>query len=470
MARINETRRLRDLDPAFLQRYNLQGPRYTSYPTAPEWTEEFGADAWREHLETRRAEGAGQPLSIYVHIPFCRERCAFCGCNSIATTRGEAVADPYLDLVEREAEAYAAFVGRDRPLVQLHWGGGTPTYLNAEELRRLHSIVTSRFALAPGAEQSIEIHINWTNAEQIRTLAELGFNRLSVGVQDFNRRTQEAIGRIQSWEQTRDAVELARANGFAGINCDLIYGLPHQSAETYRESIDRMLELRPGRMALYNFAFLPGRMANQRVIDRDSLPGPEEKFRIFLAAHDAFIEAGYRYIGLDHFALPGDELALAFDAGTMQRNFMGFTTHAGADTIGLGASGIGMVAGAFAQNLKRLSQYERALDEGGFPTERGLLLTPGDSIRRDVIGAIMCRDEIDKRAIEAAHGIEFDSYFADELKRLEPLAADELLTLDADALRLTFLGRLFARNVAMIFDAHLDRFRQGGTPQFSRTL
>jgi oxygen-independent coproporphyrinogen-3 oxidase len=332
-------------------------------------------------------------------------------------------------------------------------------------------LIANRFNLVPEAEQSIEVHVTWTSDEQLRVLAGLGFNRISLGVQDFNERTQQAIRRRQTYQRTRQIVEQARALGFGGVNVDLVYGLPYQTFATFADTIEKVLELRPDRLALYNFAFLPGQLARQRAIDPASLPRGEEKFRIFLEAHDRFTAAGYRYIGMDHFALPEDELARAFDEGTMQRNFMGFTTRAGADLLGLGVSAISSLNNLYAQNVKKLSRYREALQAGRFPTERGLLLSRDDLVRREVIGGLMCRDHVDKRRIEARYGIEFDLYFWSEIEHLQPMVKDELLLLTADALDLTFLGRLFVRNIAMVFDGYLNRPHPGKGPiPYSRTL
>jgi oxygen-independent coproporphyrinogen-3 oxidase len=389
----------------------------------------------------------------------------------IVSPHHERVTAPYLDLLEREADLYADLIDRERPVIQFHWGGGTPTYLNPEEIRRAHAIVAERFRLAPEAEQSIEIHVTWTTDEQLRTLAGLGFNRLSLGVQDFNEQTQAAIRRRQTFERTREMVRLARSLGMRGINFDLIYGLPHQTAATFGETVDRVLELRPDRLAVYNFAFLPGRMHHQRAIDPATLPRGEEKIKILLEAHDRFVAAGYRYIGMDHFALPEDELARAFDEGTMQRNFMGFTTRAGADLLGLGVSAISAPTSLYAQNVKRLTEYRAMLEAGRLPVERGLSLGTDDLIRRDVISGLMCRDHVDKREIEEKYGIAFDEYFESELARLEPMIADELLEVREDALVLSFLGRLFVRNIAMVFDAYLNRPKEGKEKVvYSRTL
>ena len=470
MPLMNETLRLRDVDPAFLSRYDLAGPRYTSYPTAPEWSAAVDGAAVANHLKAARVSGGAHPLSLYVHIPFCIERCAFCACNVIASTKMEKVSDPYLDLIERELDLWAGAVDPARPVVQMHWGGGTPTYLNTGQLRRLHAMIARRFKLASDAEKSTEIHVTWTSDEQILELAEMGFNRLSLGVQDFTEDIQVAIGRRQTFERTREIFDLARRAGFKGINVDIIYGLPGQTARSFGETIDRLTELAPDRLAVYNFAYLPARLANQRAIDPASLPKAEEKIRIFLEAHDRLVTSGYRYIGMDHFALPGDELARAFDEGTMQRNFMGFTTRAGADLLAAGLSAISWVEGLYAQNVKKLSTYRAALAAGRFPTERGMLLSHDDLIRRDLIQSLMCRDRIDKRDLERRCGIAFDEYFARELERLEPLAKDGLLTNGADSLELTFLGRVFVRNIAMAFDTYLQRAHSGRAPQFSRTV
>lgn len=471
MARVNETQRLRDLDASFLQRYDLVGPRYTSYPTAPEWKESVGSAEFAAHLARVKNDWHGRPLSIYLHIPFCEEHCTFCACNVIISPKKHEVSDPYLRQLEREVELHGSLNDPDRPVTQFHWGGGTPTYLDCDQLRQTHEMIASRFNLQPGCEKSIEIHVSVTSNAQLETLAALGFNRISMGVQDFNERTQIAINRHQSYERTREITELSRSLGLKGINYDLVYGLPYQTEATFADSIDRVLTLRPDRIALYNFAFLPDRLAHQRTIDAASLPTGEAKFRIFLEAHDRFRADGYRYIGMDHFALPEDELSTAFEDGSLRRNFMGFTTQAGTDLIGMGVSSISSVTNLFAQNVKKLTRYTEALDHEQLPTERGLLLTRDDEIRRRVIETIMCMNRVDKGSVEEAFGINFDDYFAGELADLAPMVADELLEITPDALELNFLGRLFARNIAMVFDAYLRRpATDQRKPQFSRTL
>ena len=472
MARVNETERLRDLDLSFLEKYNLQGPRYTSYPTAPEWNESVGPEEFAAHLDRVRSDWAGRPLSIYLHIPFCKIHCTFCACNVIISPKGREVSDPYLVQMEREIELHALHNDPERPVDQFHWGGGTPTYLDCDQIRQVHTMISSRFNLAPDAEQSIEIHVSWTTDDHIRTLAQLGFNRISMGVQDFNEKTQRAINRFQTYERTREITELCRSLGFLGINYDLVYGLPYQTEETFGDSVDKVLKLRPDRIALYNFAYLPELMAHQRAIDASALPDGETKFRIFLAAHDRFRAAGYRYIGMDHFALPEDELSVALDQGTLHRNFMGFTTRAGTDLISMGVSSISSVTNMFAQNTKKLTRYTEALETKRFPTERGFMLSRDDELRRRVINDLMCRGRIDKTAIGDSFDIDFNDYFSEEIDRLLPMISDELMVDNAAEMEMTFLGRLFARNIAMVFDAYLGKgkAKEGKRPLFSRTL
>lgn len=469
MALVNTTYRLADLDPATLERYNLSGPRYTSYPTAPSWSDSINAADFHAHLTTHCKDRRDVPLSLYMHLPFCETHCTFCGCNVIITPRREQVSEPYLQDLMRELELFSGMIGRDRNVVQHHWGGGTPTYLEPDQLVRLHEKAQTQFRLEPNLEQSIEIHVNWTRDEHLHALTELGFNRLSMGVQDFNPKTQEAIHRIQSYERTAEVIELARSLGFRGINCDLIYGLPYQTVETFTKTVGQILELRPDRIALYNFAFLPRMLAHQRSIPEESLPPGPEKFRIFLKAHDLLVESGYRYIGMDHFALPDDELAVACDDGTMQRNFMGFTTRSGTDLAGMGVSAISFHGSMYAQNTKKLPRYRGAVNRGELPIMKGHVLSSDDLLRADVITALMCRDRIDIRTLENHHGIEFKEYFSSEIQRLDPLVEDELLQINESTMELSFLGRLFVRNIAMVFDTYLAR-QQSGNPMFSRTL
>lgn len=471
MGNADEIRRLRELDRDFLKKYDLVGPRYTSYPTAPEWTDSVGAEEFVQHLDRVRDDWQGRPLSIYLHLPFCQEHCTFCACNVIISPKGRAVSEPYLEQLEREIALHAEHNDPTRPVEQFHWGGGTPTYLDCDQLRRAHEAVASRFALQDGCEKSIEIHVSVTSDEQLHTLADLGFNRISMGVQDFNERTQRAINRLQSFERTQEITNLSRELGFKGINYDLVYGLPYQTVETFNETLDQVFRLRPDRLAFYNFAFLPERLAHQRVIDPATLPDAETKFRILLLAYERFLSEGYRYIGMDHFALPDDELSVALDEGSLRRNFMGYTTGGGSDLIAMGVSSISSVSNVYAQNVKKLTRYTAAIEQGGLPIERGFVLSRDDEIRREVIGDLMCKTVLRKKDFADQFGINFDDYFAEELEELIPMISDDLMQMDDEKIELSFLGRLLVRNIAMVFDAHLRAKKlQGEKPFFSRTL
>lgn len=471
-ATLTETRPLRSLSAEFLQRHSRQGPRYTSYPTAPEWTGDIGEATFREHVRASCAQRPGAPLSLYFHIPFCEQRCTFCACNVIPTPRRDAVTGPYLDALGREmaivAGELAAGGGAERPVTQLHIGGGTPTYLAPPDFEWLMARARSHFVIAEGAELSVEIDPCVTTGEHMQTLRALGFNRVSFGVQDFHGPTQRAIGRIQSVEETAQLTAAARRLGFDSVNFDLVYGLPLQTPETFSRTLDEVLAIRPDRVALYNFAFLPQRQANQRGIDAAALPSGATKFAIFVTAFERFLDAGYEHIGMDHFALPADPLAVARRAGTIQRNFMGYTTMAGADLLGFGVSSISATEHLYAQNTKRLSTQREALARGELPVERGCALSAEDRLRRRVISDLMCLGHLDKASVEAQFGICFDAHFAWELAALAPMESDGLLTLHPDRIEVTLLGTVFVRNIAMVFDTHLRTPR--AQPLFSRTL
>ncbi|NUP90626.1 MAG: oxygen-independent coproporphyrinogen III oxidase [Candidatus Sumerlaeia bacterium] len=462
---------LRALPAAFLERYNRPGPRYTSYPTAPEWTEKITGADLTDHLRSRSVAAPCAPLSIYVHIPFCEHRCRFCGCNAIATGHREITA-PYLDTLRMEMDLHARTLAEagaaHRPVTQLHLGGGTPTYLGPAQLLELSASLRSRFQIAPDAEMSIEINPRVTSDDHLRALRLAGFNRLSLGIQDFHRPTQEIIERLQTVEETARLVDRARELGFESVNFDLVYGLPLQTAETFERTLDAVLDLGPDRVALYNFAYLPARLGHQRAIEPSLLPSGEVKFATLLAAHERFTASGYDAIGMDHFARAGDPLARARRERTMQRNFMGYTTQAGTDLLALGVSSISATDGLFAQNTKRLSTHRTALVRGELPVERGMTLSDEDRLRRTVITELMCHGVAVKSEIEAAHGVDFDEHFAGELTALAPMAADGLVVLRGDRVELTLLGIFFARNVAMVFDTYIRRPR--ATPLFSRTL
>jgi oxygen-independent coproporphyrinogen-3 oxidase len=450
-----------------LRQYDRPGPRYTSYPTAVEFNSTFDESAYRARVEAAAAL-TDAPLSLYVHLPFCEARCSYCGCMVIITQKRE-VAARYLEYLEREVGMLAAALGSRRRVVQHHWGGGTPTYLTPPQIQRLHDVVSRHFDFDPDAERAIEIDPRVTTREQLVLLRRLGFNRLSMGVQDFTPAVQEAINRHQTEAQTRELYACAREIGFDSINVDLIYGLPGQGLDSFRRTLDSVVEMRPERIAVYSYAHVPWLRPHQKAIDVTRLPDAGLKFELFGAAIETFLGGGYAPIGMDHFALPGDELAVAARERRLHRNFMGYTTRPAPDMFGVGVSAIGDVRGAFAQNEKKLPAYYRAIDEGRFPIERGYALSHDDLVRRQVIKDLMCNFHVDRAQIEAQFDIEFDRYFSAELERLAAPAADGFVCVTPDAIEVTAPGRLFVRNICMNFDKYLPAHQQG-RPVFSRTI
>ena len=449
-----------------LRKYDRPGPRYTSYPTAPEWSSDFGAAPYALHLA--RAERQGGPLSLYVHLPFCREMCRFCGCNVIAT-HDRTRADAYLEVLEEEVALVAAHLPTRRKVSQLHWGGGTPTFLDEKQLVRCHEILTRHFALAKDAEQAIEVDPAVTTRSQIETLARLGFNRISMGVQDFDPRVQEVVGRIQGEAETAELVRAARENGFLGVNLDLIYGLPYQTKESWGRTLERILAIGPDRMAVFGFAYVPWAKPHQRLLPQEALPRAEERVELFLAAVEAFTAKGYRLIGLDHFATESDELARALEAGTLFRNFQGYTVRPADDTVAFGITSISDVGGAYAQNVHKLRDWTALVLERKLPVERGAALSNDDLMRRHAINQVMCQLRLDLRQIESRFGEDARAALEADLDgSREELEGDGLVTFDGDVLHVTPLGQLLVRNVAMIFDAYLKR--ASGKRQFSRTV
>lgn len=454
---------------ARLRRYDRPGPRYTSYPTAVEFNDRFDDAAYRERLAAA-ADQRDEPLSLYAHLPFCEARCTYCGCMVIITQKRE-VAVRYLDYLERELEMLAAALGRRRRVVQHHWGGGTPTYLSLEQIVRLDAAVQRHFDLDPDAERAIEIDPRVTTREQITLLRRLGFNRLSMGVQDFTPEVQEAINRRQTESLTRDLFKFARDTGFDSINVDLIYGLPRQTVATFEQTLASVVDMRPNRIAVYSYAHVPWLRPHQKAIDRAELPDASLKIDLFGAAIATFTSGGYEQIGMDHFALPGDELAVAARERRLHRNFMGYTTRPARDMVGVGVSAIGDVDGAFAQNEKKLPRYYHAIDAGRFPIERGYLLSKDDAVRRYVITQLMCNFHVDPAAVQKRFGVDFDAYFAAELESLTAPGgpvSDGFLHIGEDGLTVTPDGRLFVRTVCMEFDRYLQR--HAGQSVFSRTV
>ncbi len=447
-----------------LARYNIAGPRYTSYPTADRFTSAFGSSHLAQALQARQQPPAGQapkPLSLYVHIPFCASLCYFCACNKIITKHREWAAD-YLKLLQQELALYqphlaAAGAPTKRPLVsQLHLGGGSPTFLSDDELTQLMQLLQSAFLLDAQGEYSIEVDPRTVDAARLQHLAQLGFNRISFGVQDFDATVQQTVHRIQPAEQVFALVHAARAAGFASINTDLIYGLPHQSAHSFTHTLQQICALRPNRIALYAYAHLPERFKAQRRIDAHTLPSGQDKIQLLALALQHFSEAGYVYVGMDHFALPDDELAQAKQHGTLQRNFQGYSTRPDCDLIGLGVSAISRIGTCYSQNAKTLEAYSGLLAQSQLPVERGLQLSQDDQIRHAVIMAIMCQGEVAFDTIRRDWQIDFGTYFAKELIRLKQLQEQGLLQLHADCLRVTTMGWYFVRAVAMVFDRYLQ--------------
>ena len=451
-----------------LAKYDRPGPRYTSYPTAVEFGESFTPQRYLEKLQ-EASRTPDEPLSVYVHLPFCRERCSFCGCNVIITQK-PGVAAAYIENLEREVALVADRLGKRTKLVQYHWGGGTPTFLSLEEIERVWRAFVERFTFEPGAEIAIEVDPRVTTHRQAELLVKLGFNRFSMGVQDFDSDVQEAVNRYQTFAQTKDLHEHLRGLGVDSINFDFIYGLPHQTPDSFRKTIRQALELRPDRVAVYSYAFVPWIKAHQKAIHLEDLPPQEVKLELFGIAHELFIGDGYQQIGMDHFALESDSLARAAREHTLHRNFMGYTTHPARDSVGFGVSAIGDLGGAFAQNTKKLNRYEDALDKGLPPIERGFERSRDDEIRRDVIQSLMCNFYLDVRTLERAYGITFATYFQEALGELEEGPVESgFVVVGPDAIEVTPKGRLFVRNVAMAFDAYLKR-HEGEKKLFSRTV
>ncbi|MET4576575.1 oxygen-independent coproporphyrinogen III oxidase [Ottowia thiooxydans] len=448
--------------PELLERFDVPGPRYTSYPTADRFVEAFDEVAYTQALEQRRMGPAALalPLSLYVHIPFCESLCYYCACNKIITKHHERSA-PYLRYLAREIELHVARIGSGVSVSQLHLGGGSPTFLSDDELTELMSMLRRHFNLAPGGEYSIEIDPRTVDEERLKTLARLGFNRLSFGVQDFDPQVQKAVHRTQPAEQVFALVEAARRIGFESINVDLIYGLPRQTPTSFNRTLEQVAELRPDRIALYGYAHLPERFKPQRRIIAIDLPGAGNKVTMLSRALAAFEAAGYVYVGMDHFALPNDSLAVAKRQGRLHRNFQGYSTQPDCDLIGLGVSAIGKVGATYSQNAKTLAEYQDALDHGHLPIARGLAVSRDDLVRRSIIMALMCQGRLQFESIEIAHLIDFRKSFAAELEALRDMQEQGLVELSDTGIEVTSMGWFFVRGVAMVFDRYLqdDRTR-----------
>ena len=450
-----------------LNKYDVSGPRYTSYPTADRFVEAFTEDAYKLALEHRRATSAAQPLSIYVHIPFCESLCFFCACNKIVTKHHERSVE-YLRYLNREIDLHIEHLGAGQTISQLHLGGGSPTFFSDKELSELMAMLKHNFVFAPGGEYSIEVDPRTVDEQRLKHLAELGFNRLSFGVQDFDPEVQKAVHRIQPAEQVFSLVDAARRLKFESVNVDLIYGLPMQTPESFNRTLAQVVALRPNRIALYGYAHLPERFKPQRRISEYELPAAQDKITMLASALSAFIDAGYVYVGMDHFALPDDDLAIAKRQGRLHRNFQGYSTQPDCDLISLGVSAIGRVGATYSQNAKTIEEYFDHLNNGRFPVVRGLALSRDDVIRRAVIMAIMCQGSLQYEAIELAYLIDFNSYFAAELEQLKTLENTDMVVLEEDGMHVTDTGWFFVRAVAMIFDRYLQTDRNRA--RFSKIL
>ena len=445
------------INPELLQRYDVAGPRYTSYPTADRFVEAFGESDYVQALEQRR-DGLGakaNPLSLYVHIPFCESLCYYCACNKIITKHHERGAD-YLRYLEREVDLNIAHIGQGQVVSQLHLGGGSPTFLSDAELVQLMAMLRRNFSLTPGGEYSVEIDPRTVSRDRLAVLAEQGFNRLSFGVQDFEPAVQKAVHRIQPAEQVFDLVAAARELGFESVNVDLIYGLPMQTPETFERTLEQVVKLRPDRIALYAYAHLPERFKPQRRIHASDLPPAASKLVMLSSAMRILMAAGYVYVGMDHFALPTDALAIAKRQGRLHRNFQGYSTQPDCDLMALGVSSIGRVGATFSQNVKTLDEYYDLLNQGRLPVARGMALSRDDLVRRTVIMALMCQGSVLFESVELSHLVNFQHYFEAELQALSGMQDQGLVVLDDLGIHVTELGWFFVRGVAMVFDRYLQ--------------
>ncbi len=448
-----------EFDPALVARYDGHGPRYTSYPTADRFSGDFTASDYVRALQIRNHSNRSQPLSLYVHLPFCNTICFYCGCNKIVT-RDHGRSAKYIRYLGREIGMVSGLIEGAPVVKQVHWGGGTPTFLAHDELAQLMAMLRDGFVIAPDAEISIEVDPRKVDADTIAFIGQLGFNRISVGIQDFDPDVQRAVNRIQSEVETRTVIDAARANGFTSVNADLIYGLPKQTVASFATTLRKVIALSPDRIALYSYAHVPALFKPQRRIAVDDLPPADAKLAILALAIGELGAAGYVHIGMDHFALPHDDLAVAQRQGRLHRNFQGYSTQPDCDLLAFGISAIGKVGATYTQNIKTLDAYYERLDAHALPVMRGIELDADDVLRRSVIQSLMCRFELDCATVESEHGIRFAEYFNEELAALAPLAADELVIINKHAIRVTPRGRLLVRAIAMCFDRRLRNDRQ----------
>jgi len=455
------------IDFDVLKKFNKPGPRYTSYPTAPLFSPEFTAEDFiREIVETNKA--ATQGLSLYFHFPFCEKLCYFCGCNMMVTHDRARISE-YNEYLKKEIDLLRPMIAPDRKAEQMHWGGGTPSYLTPAEIRDIGGYIRNRFEFDDDIEASVEIDPRGLTREHMEAFREVGFNRTSFGVQDFNLQVQETINRVQSEEITRQTVEWARELGFQSINLDLIYGLPYQTVDAFAETVEKVIDISPNRIAVFNYAHVPWLKKHQSVMPAEAMPASDERLAILQMTIEKLIAAGYIYIGMDHFAKPTDELAIAQKNNTLYRNFQGYSTKSGCDVYAFGYSAISQFENIYAQNLKNLKDYYSRIDSGAAATNVGYRMTPDDHIRKETIMQLMCNLEIDKRRVESKFGIEFDEYFKNDIAKLDVFINDGLLENEADKISVISSGILIIRNIAMCFDAYLEKMAKE-KPVFSKTV
>ncbi|WP_153146089.1 oxygen-independent coproporphyrinogen III oxidase [Dechloromonas sp. H13] len=446
-------------DPQIIRRFDVNGPRYTSYPTADRFVEAFDSEAAKLWLGKRNIGGISRPLSLYFHIPFCNTICYYCACNKIIT-KDHGRSAKYLKYLAKEVALQSEYLDGNHEVIQLHWGGGTPTFLSHDEMRQLMGVTRKHFKLLDGGEYSIEVDPRKVDRETVALLGELGFNRMSVGVQDFDERVQQAVNRIQSEEETANVIDAARANGFKSVSVDLIYGLPHQTVMGFNRTLERVLAMDPDRLSIYNYAHLPSLFKPQRRIAEPDLPSADAKLQILALAIRKLTEAGYVFIGMDHFAKPDDELAVAQRQGRLHRNFQGYSTYADCDMLSFGISSIGKVGPTYSQNVKTLDEYYDRLDAHMLPVFRGIELTADDILRRSIIQALMCHFELSIESIESAHLIDFHKYFAAELDDLREMEHAGLVKVEREWITVLPPGRMLVRIISMVFDRYLRADRQ----------
>ena len=452
--------RLFDID--LINKYNRSGPRYTSYPTANNFSELSLEEYKRQSVMSNQRRTT---ISLYCHIPFCDTVCYYCGCNKVVT-KDKSRAEPYIEALFKEIDMQSSLFDKDRLVEQMHFGGGTPTFLSGEQIIRISNKLQQSFNFSTDGEYSIEIDPRGIDESLIESLAKARFNRISLGVQDFDLEVQKAINRVQSFEQTKAVIGMSRENGFKSISIDLIYGLPRQSKDTFKETLESVKELLPDRISLFNYAHLPQLFKPQRRIDIEELPSPSEKLDIFQYSLEYLIEIGYTYIGMDHFALPEDPLAIAQSKGNLYRNFQGYSTHSECDIVGLGLSSIGQVADSFSQNEKSLDKYYKVLESGQLPIVKGLIINQDDKIRRELIMELICHFEINISSLEKRYSIKFANYFASSLEKLSEMQNDGLIEMKNDSLKVLDKGRILVRNICMIFDNYLE----SSDAKFSKTI